>query len=50
MHDRELEFIMTRMRIKAKIVVGHWQTDGVKMKIRRFGHEWYKDMERIAKF
>jgi len=31
--DREFGFIMTRMRKKRKIVVGHWQTDGVQMKL-----------------
>ena len=45
--DREFGFIMTRMRLERKVVVGHWQDEKVIQQIKRMGraaaagwHDW----------
>lgn len=52
--DREHGYIMTRMRIERKVVVGHWQEDEVQERIgiwTRAAAAWY-DMQnmKIARF
>jgi L-arabinose isomerase len=52
--DREHGFIMTRLRLERKVVVGHWQEDDVQERIgiwTRAAAAWY-DMQimKIARF